>query len=182
MVLHYFNEAIQNRRVSSKNCWWVNGSWDPHNCNPCSFPSATWALINLPKPSAAMMKRNGDRGSPCLRPLELLNGTEGLPFKSIEKCREDMNERNHWSYLSSNPKAHITSIRYCQLMRSYALDKSNLINRHFLLSFLRAWIDSCATTIPSKICLPFTKPICFGEISVGNRGFKRFTIIVERIL
>ena len=45
-----------------------------------------FALVkDLPSPSAIMMKRKGDRGSPCLIPLDGLKGCKGPPFSRIEK-------------------------------------------------------------------------------------------------
>lgn len=43
-------------------------------------------------------------------------------------------------------------------------------------------ITSCATLIPSIICLPYTKPIWVGDIRKGETGFNWFTITNEIIL
>jgi hypothetical protein len=49
-------------------------------------PLPTWDfLINLPKPSARIIKRYRDRGSPCLIPLEDLKVVEGDPLTRITK-------------------------------------------------------------------------------------------------
>jgi len=43
----------------------------------------------LPKPSIMRIKRKGERGSPCLRPLEGMKISEGDPFTRI-KTMEDV--------------------------------------------------------------------------------------------
>ena len=55
------------------------------------FSRAAW--IVLLSPSAMMMKRKGDRGSPCLIPLEGEKGFEGTPLMSSEKKAEEVRFR-----------------------------------------------------------------------------------------
>jgi hypothetical protein len=52
------------------------------------FSRAAW--IDLLSPSAMMMKRKGERGSPCLIPLEGEKGFEGTPLISREKKAEEV--------------------------------------------------------------------------------------------
>jgi len=51
-----------------------------------------FALVkDIPSPSAIMMKRKGDMGSPCLIPLDGLKGCRGPPFSRIEKKEPETN-------------------------------------------------------------------------------------------
>ena len=52
------------------------------------FSRAAW--IFLLSPSTMMMKRKGDRGSPCLIRLEGENGFEGTPLMRREKKAEEV--------------------------------------------------------------------------------------------
>jgi len=45
------------------------------------------------RPSAKMMKRKGERGSPCLIPLEGEKGLEGTPLISKEKKAKEVRFR-----------------------------------------------------------------------------------------
>ena len=52
---------------------------------PYILPSALADLIVLPSPSMMRIKRKGERGSPCLRPLVRFKDLDGEPFTGIEK-------------------------------------------------------------------------------------------------
>ena len=52
------------------------------------FSRAVW--MDRLSPSAMMMKRKGDRGSPCLIPLEGEKGLEGTPLMRREKKAEEV--------------------------------------------------------------------------------------------
>jgi hypothetical protein len=48
------------------------------------------ALMYLPRPSAIITKRKGERGSPCLIPREGEKGWEGVSLTRINKKVEEM--------------------------------------------------------------------------------------------
>jgi len=48
------------------------------------------AWIDLLRPSTIIMNRKGDRGSPCLIPLEGEKGFEGTPLMRREKKTEEV--------------------------------------------------------------------------------------------
>jgi len=52
------------------------------------FSRAAW--MDRLSPSAMMMKRKGDRGSPCIIPLEGEKGFEGTPLMRREKKVEEV--------------------------------------------------------------------------------------------
>ena len=71
--------------LSSTNCWWVWTFSIGFTLRPWT-PYLAWvALMNLTMPSTIIMKTKGDRGSPCLIPLEGLMKSVGTPLISIEK-------------------------------------------------------------------------------------------------
>jgi len=45
------------------------------------------------------MKRNGERGSPCLIPLQGLKGYDGIPFMRIEKKFVEIRFRIHHTHI-----------------------------------------------------------------------------------
>jgi len=78
-------ETAQKSMISSTNCWWVIGRLLPQILNPLIFLSLRYFFIYLPSPSAAMINKKGDRGSPCLSPYVALNIEVGIPFRRMEK-------------------------------------------------------------------------------------------------
>jgi len=48
------------------------------------------------------MNNGGDKGSPCLRPLELEKKPEGSPLIKIEKRTMDMQKETHFLHLLGN--------------------------------------------------------------------------------
>ena len=63
------------------------------------------ALIVRLSPSAIMMKRKCESGSPCLIPLEGEKGFEGTPLNRMENRFEQVRLTIQETYLESNPKA-----------------------------------------------------------------------------
>jgi hypothetical protein len=57
------------------------------------------AWMEQPRPSAIMMKRKGERGSPCLIPLEGEKGQEGTPLIRMEKKAEEVRFRIQFTQL-----------------------------------------------------------------------------------
>jgi len=72
----------------------------PDNC----LVSIT-AWIDLLRPSAKIMKRKGERGSPCLIPLEGEKGFKGTPLTRIEKKVMEVRFIIQATQLESKPKA-----------------------------------------------------------------------------
>lgn len=88
------------------------------------------------------MKRKGDKGSPCLRPLVALNVVVGAPFNRIEKFGVEIMLRTQFTHLSQNPKALRIVSRYFQLSLSYAFERSSLISMPFYFFVFSMWITS----------------------------------------
>ena len=55
------------------------------------------------RPSIAIIKRNGDSGSPCLTPLESGNSMVGEPFTKTEAQAEAKQPETHDLHLHPNP-------------------------------------------------------------------------------
>ena len=62
------------------------------------------AFIILPRPFAAIIKRNGDMGSPCWIPLEGMKVVEGDTLIRIEKKGAEMRDLIKSTHSSANPK------------------------------------------------------------------------------
>jgi hypothetical protein len=72
-----------------------------------------------------IIKRKGDRGSPCLIPLVGEKGQEGTPLIRIEKKVEQVRFEIHSTQVWSTPKACIIAYMYSQLNLSKALERSS---------------------------------------------------------
>ena len=73
--------------------------------NPDMNPPSTAPEIILLKASITKTKRRGERGSPCLRPLDGLKGLDGEPLTKIDKLEEVTKATTHLTQLWSNPYA-----------------------------------------------------------------------------
>ena len=96
--------------LSSTNCWWV---WTfAMGCTLRAWtPYSAWvALMNLTMPSAIIMKRKGDRGYPCLIPLEGLMRPTETPLIRIENNVVETSFIIHFIQSFQNPKALRTSL------------------------------------------------------------------------
>jgi len=72
------------------------------------------------------MNNRGDKGSPCLRSLELEKKPEGLLIIKIEKQTVDMQKEIHFLHLVGNLIFSRISKRKFQETWSYAFSKSSL--------------------------------------------------------
>ncbi|KAL4568610.1 hypothetical protein LXL04_024225 [Taraxacum kok-saghyz] len=61
-------------------------------------------------PSMAMMKRKGDKGSPCLTPFEILNSSVGDPLTTTEAHEEDKHPRIQKRHLFPKPIARAIDV------------------------------------------------------------------------
>jgi hypothetical protein len=93
------------RRVSSTNWLCEIGGEMPWRGSPDSCLDLIAAWIDLLRPSAKIMKRKGERGSPCLIPLEGEKGFEGTPLTRIEKKAVEVRFIIQVTQLESKPKA-----------------------------------------------------------------------------
>jgi hypothetical protein len=59
------------------------------------FSIAAW--MDLLRPSAKIMNKNGERGSPCLIPLEGEKGCDGMPLMRREKKVEEVRFTIHFT-------------------------------------------------------------------------------------
>lgn len=73
--------------------------------SPLILPSILVELIIFPNPYIMRMKRNGGRGSPCVRPLDVLKVLDGEPFRRIEQLVVVTSSMTLFIYLWSKPKA-----------------------------------------------------------------------------
>jgi len=82
--LDSFRVAWQKSIMSSTNYWCESFKPAPQRLRPLSWPPWILILICQPRPSAAIMKRKGESGSPCLKPQVALKGVEGTPLRRIK--------------------------------------------------------------------------------------------------
>jgi hypothetical protein len=126
----------------------------PCNGSPASDLFAMVAWMDRLRPSAMIIKRNGDRGSPCLIPLVGEKGREGTPLMRIEKKEEEVRFMIQSTQEGSNPKARSIECIYSQLILSKSLERSSFKSIPGVRVFCREWITSCAKMTLSSICLP----------------------------
>ena len=62
---------------------------------PLRFPRASSLNSNRERTSEPMININGERGSPCLRPLFGENKPKGLPLMRMEKEEDEMHNLIH---------------------------------------------------------------------------------------
>lgn len=80
---------------------------------------------DLPRPSAMITKRKGDKGSPFRIPLDGKNGFKGPPFSMTEKNSPETNSIIQFIQIRLKPKVWRISLMYVQLIFSKALDRSS---------------------------------------------------------
>ena len=76
--------------------------------SPLTIPLEHDCFKNLPRPSIARIKRKGDSGFPCLKPLVGLNVEDGESLIIMEKKGEDMREKIQEIHCQEKPKASKT--------------------------------------------------------------------------
>jgi hypothetical protein len=109
--------GIKNRESSANYIWVI--------CKPLptSIPNRKPALVPLLirtyRPSTTMLKRNGDRGSRCLRPLITSNSTDREPLIRVNNLEVEMHSSIHLCQQSSNPVYSITLPRKSQEMEFF---------------------------------------------------------------
>jgi hypothetical protein len=90
MLLASFGVALPKiKRSSAKRRWWMAGEF-LEIFKPLMLPKASSLNSSLEITSEPKMKRKGERGSLCLRPLSGKNLPKGLPFRITEKEAEEM--------------------------------------------------------------------------------------------
>ena len=94
--------------------------------NPQILFSNLLLLSSILSPSATMMKRKGERGSPCLIPLEALKGVEADPLTKIEKNTDETMFMTQLVQSSKNPKALRILAQKFQFNLSYDFYRSSL--------------------------------------------------------
>ncbi|GMP75754.1 hypothetical protein CsSME_00032733 [Camellia sinensis var. sinensis] len=120
--------------------------------------------IILPNTSATKINKNGDKGSPCLRPLDAWKKSPALPFTIIAILQDDKHPQIHFLHLTPNPFLSKTKPTKPQSTWSYAFSKSTLNTIPSLRTPLYSSTTSLATKTISKICRPCTSAPCAEEI------------------
>ena len=104
MDLIFSSSALPKMNKSSAN-WRGDIGWQPlASLIHFSFLLSSAFCKSLDSTSAAMINKNGERGSPYLRPLCDWKNPYGEPFMSIEKEVVEMHSEIQFIHLSSNPK------------------------------------------------------------------------------
>ena len=132
----------------------------PPTLKPEKKPSFLARDSSWLRASMAKRKRQGERGSPCLNPLELRKKPVGHPLMRIENVAVDQHHFIQLIHLCPNPILDITSMRKFQFTWSKAFSMSNLRRRPDTFSFNLESRASLAIRTTSKICLPWTKACC----------------------
>jgi hypothetical protein len=91
--------------------------------------------INLKNTSEPRIKRKGERGSPCLKPLFGVNKPKGLLLIKIEKEEEDMHNLIQFIQIGWKPSLSMMARRNSHSILSKAFFMSILINIKLPLPF-----------------------------------------------
>jgi hypothetical protein len=132
-------EALPNSKRSSANNRWLIAGEDLAIFIPFIFPSLSSWSKSLESTSDPRIKRKGERGSPCLKPLLGENNPKGLPFKRMEKDEEEIQSSIHCSQIAWNPKFFITArIRFhSSLSKAFSISILRNMNPPFPLLSLK---------------------------------------------
>jgi hypothetical protein len=96
---------------------------------PLTLPSFSYLSSSLESNSDPRIKRKGEIGSPCLKPLDGENKLKGLPFKRIEKEEDEMHDSIQCNQVALNPKCCIMARISFHSILSKAFSISILRNR-----------------------------------------------------
>ena len=124
-LLHSVELALQNRRLSSAKNKWVSLGPCLHKLNPVISPLLAALFIRPRRPSVHKRNRNGERQSPCLRPLEGWIKPFGSPFTSMEQVTVLTHTMIRPIHCSQNPIFLITFSKNTHSTLTYALLISN---------------------------------------------------------
>lgn len=139
------------RVVSSKNWVWERGGFILWIDRPLWEVLLTTECMDLLIPSTIKMNRNGERGSPCLMPLDGLKVEDGIPLRKIKKKEEDMREVIHWIQVGLKQKPLRFSLMYCQLILSKDFDMFHFMSILGVLLSFRVWTNSWVRIMLSRI-------------------------------
>ena len=152
---------------------------------PCSSLFSTTLLIISDKLSAQSKNRYGDKGSPCLIPLDCWIKPFGSPFIKIEYEVVLTIFIANWTHFSSMPNFYVTCLRKPHSTLSYALLISSFttIYPFFPLLLFRVMCNtSKSTVVLSVISLSGTKALWASDITFDKINISLFAITFYRIL
>lgn len=150
----------ENKIVSSANWRWLICKLLRPIVKPWMW-ELFYALVKIRlRQSATRMKKKGESGSPCRRPLEARIFPRSLPLIMMEKFGEETQPRIHLLHLSPNPLAFKIKSRKSQSNISNAFSTSNLRTTPFWFFWNLSSVISFAMSEASRICLPATNAVC----------------------
>lgn len=142
------------------------------------FPSDWLSLRSRDRPSMTKIKRRGESGQPCLKPLPLRKKEEGSPFTKTEKFAVVTPHMIHLMESRLKPDLMRISLRKSQSKQSNAFFRSSLRMRAFDFFVLMLCRHSWVVPMVSKICLPFKKPRCSPQRARKRMGLIRLAIVL----
>ena len=149
-AIHSTNVPVPKSITSSMNKRWIRDRAEEFFI-PLISPFNFASLINRLRPSMTRMNRRGDKGHPCLMPLETLKKFEGVPFTSTTKFADDKQPIIQLTPRRGTPIWIRMSLRKDQLTLSKAFTKSRFqIRAHlfFALVICRiSWVIPMGSTI-----------------------------------
>ncbi len=174
--------APLSSRVSSANPEWFIFLMPSSNLMPVMRPDCLfWSREQL-NYSAMRMKRYGDKGQPCLSPLEDWKEGLGLPLMRGAIQGREMYAPMKLIRRGEKPILWRTANKNECLTLSNALAKSSFRMKPFSFLGWLEWMASWTRRIESEISLLAIKPPWFSEISIGRRGLSREAMILVKIL
>lgn len=125
-------------------------------------------LIGIARGSINKLKIRGDRGYPCLVPLEIEKGEASIPDKYTLADGLAYRAMMAESIFPPNPNVSSTLTKYCQCIRSMAFSASSVRSREGLFFISAKCKILISLRVASDVCLFLVKPNWSGWISVGN--------------
>ena len=141
-----------NRIASSTKSRWVRYRLGA-TLMPNMWPLLSALVINQLSPSMISINRRGDRGQPCLIPLDTWKNFEGVPLISTTKFADSTQPMIQFTKVQGIPICKSTSLKKDQLTLSKAFTRSSLSTNTLCFSTLIVWRASHRIPTGSMIYL-----------------------------
>lgn len=163
-VFYSFTDALPNNRVSFAKREWVTEICDFGILMPCHMFWEDFIFIIWLRASAIIIKREGDKGSPCLTHWVEEEKPDGVPLIITEKIALEMHALIYLHHFIEKPNLLRTLNKNSHLSLSYAFIISSLTTKADRLCELTECKTSWATSAPSTVSLLGTNLPYSGEI------------------
>lgn len=130
------------------------------------------ARSQMARGSIAMANRSGDRGQPCLVPLQSEKGGYNMPLVWTDAVGDEYNNLTHRIKFPPRPNLSIASYRYphSTLSNAFSASRDTTISG---ISLFDEWTMSSSRLVLWKDCRPSINPVWSSEIMEGINRWRR---------